>query len=40
MHNTYVEPTKQYADHVINISNVSKEGVLEEVEEILRGYLE
>jgi len=35
MHNQYVEPAKQHAKHVINISNLNKKQVLEKVEEII-----
>ena len=35
MHDEYVEPTKKYAEHIINVSNLSKEKVLEKVEKII-----
>ena len=35
MHNQYVEPTKQYANHIIDISDLTKEQVLEKVEKII-----
>jgi uridine kinase len=35
MHNQYIEPTKKYADHVIDISNLTKEDVLKEAELII-----
>ena len=35
MHNQYIEPTKKYADHVIDISNLTKEDVLKEAENII-----
>jgi uridine kinase len=35
MHNKYIEPTKKYAEHVIDVSNLNKEQVLEKVEKIL-----
>ncbi len=35
MHNQYIEPTKNYADHVIDISNLTKEDVLKEAERII-----
>lgn len=35
MHNQYIEPTKKYADHVIDISNLTKEAVLKEAEHII-----
>jgi len=35
MHNQYVEPTQQYADYIINVSNLTKEEVLKRVEGIL-----
>jgi len=38
MHNQYIEPTKKYADHIIDISNLTKEQVLEEIEKIVFNY--
>lgn len=35
MHNEHIEPTKKYAKHVIDVTNLSKEEVLEKVEKIL-----
>jgi uridine kinase len=35
MHNQYIEPTKKYADHVIDISNLTKEEVFKKAEEII-----
>lgn len=35
MHEKHIEPTKKYASHIINVSNLSKEQVLEKVEEII-----
>ena len=35
MHNQYIEPTKKYAKHIIDVSNLSKEQVLEKVEKII-----
>lgn len=35
MHKQYVEPTKKYAKHIIDISSLNKEQVLEKVEEII-----
>lgn len=35
MHNQYIEPTKKYADYVIDVSSLNKEQVLEKVEKIL-----
>jgi len=35
MHNEHIEPTKKYAKHIIDVTNLSKEQVLEKVEEIL-----
>jgi len=35
MHKKYVEPTKKYAQYVIDVSNMNKEEVLEKVEEIV-----
>jgi uridine kinase len=35
MHNEHIEPTKKYASHIIDVSNLSKEEVLKKVEEIL-----
>lgn len=35
MHNQFVEPTKKYAGHIIDVSNLTKEQVLEQVEHIL-----
>lgn len=35
MHNQYVEPTKKYANHIIDVSNLTKEQVLEKVEKII-----
>ena len=35
MHNQYIEPTKKYTDHIIAVSNLTKEQVLEKVEEII-----
>jgi len=39
MHKQFVEPTKQYADHIINVSGLSKEEVLEKTENIIRDFL-
>lgn len=38
MHNQYIEPTKKHADHIIDISNLTKEQVLEEIEKIVFNY--
>lgn len=35
MHNEFVEPTKQYADHIIDVENVSKEEVLKQFSDML-----
>lgn len=35
MHQKFVESTKQYAEHVIDVSDLSKEQVLEKTEEII-----
>lgn len=35
MHNQYVEPTKKYAEYVIDISNLTKEQVFESVDNII-----
>ena len=35
MHNQFVEPTKKYADHIIDVSIIKKEEVLKKVEGIL-----
>ena len=35
MHNKHVEPTKKYASHVIDVSNLSKEQLLERVERVI-----
>ena len=35
MHREYVEPTKRYADHIINVEKLSKEKVAREVEGIV-----
>lgn len=35
MHQKYVEPTKEYAEHIIDVSELSKEQVLEQVEQII-----
>ncbi len=35
MHKQYAEPTKQYAEHIIDVSNLTKEQVLKEAEDIL-----
>ena len=35
MHDQFIEPTKKYADHVINVSDITKEQVLEKVEKII-----
>lgn len=39
MHKQFAEPTKQYAAHVVDVSNLQKEQVLTEVEKILMDYL-
>jgi len=36
MHKKYVEPTKEYAEHIIDVSDSSKEQVLEKVEGIIK----
>ncbi|MFA6585548.1 MAG: hypothetical protein WCS86_00075 [Candidatus Paceibacterota bacterium] len=35
MHNQYIEPTKKYAEHIIDVSDLTKEQVLEKVENII-----
>ncbi|MFA6300900.1 MAG: hypothetical protein WC609_00950 [Candidatus Paceibacterota bacterium] len=35
MHNKYTEPTKQYAEHIIDVSALDREQVLEKVEKII-----
>lgn len=35
MHNQFIEPTKRYAKHIIDVSNLTKEQVLEKVEKII-----
>lgn len=35
MHNKYIEPTKKYASHIIDVTHLSKEQVLEKVEKII-----
>ncbi|PIR68628.1 hypothetical protein COU49_00170 [Candidatus Nomurabacteria bacterium CG10_big_fil_rev_8_21_14_0_10_35_16] len=35
MHNQHIEPTKKYASHIIDVTNLSKELVLEKVEKII-----
>ena len=35
MHNKYVEPTKKYAEHIIDISKLNKEQVFKKVEKII-----
>ena len=39
MHGQFVEPTKQYATHVIDVSNLSKQQVFEKAENIIREFL-
>ncbi|MFA6325339.1 MAG: hypothetical protein WCX46_03900 [Candidatus Paceibacterota bacterium] len=39
MHNEHIEPTKKYASHIIDVSNLTKEQVLERVEEIIKKNL-
>jgi uridine kinase len=39
MHEKYVEPTKQFADHVINVSDLTKEEVFNKVKSIIKKYL-
>lgn len=39
MHKQFAEPTKQYAAHLIDISNLSKEQVLEKAERIINKFL-
>lgn len=39
MHKQFAEPTKQYAAHIIDVSNLSKQQVLEQVETILKKNL-
>ena len=36
MHNKYIEPTKKYANYIINVNNLSKEEVFEKTEKIVR----
>lgn len=38
MHKQFVEPTKQYATHIIDVSNLSKEQVFEKVVNIIRKF--
>lgn len=40
MHKQFAEPTKQYAEHVIDVTNQPKEKVLKRVEEILKPLLQ
>jgi len=35
MHNEHIEPTKKYADYIIDVSDLGKEQVLEKIEKIL-----
>ncbi len=37
MHNQYIEPTKKYADHVIDVSGLNADQVLEKVEKLILG---
>lgn len=39
MHEKFVEPTKQYAEYVIDVSNLTKEQVFEKVETIISSFL-
>jgi len=39
MHKKFVEPTKQYAEHIIDVSNLSKEEVFSQVENILKAWI-
>jgi len=39
MHNQFVGPTKKYGEHIIDVSDLSKEQVLEEVEKIINKFL-
>ena len=39
MHNQFVEPTKKYAKHIIDISNLNKEEVFNEVDKIINNAI-
>ena len=39
MYKQFAEPTKQHAQHIIDVSYLSKEQVLKEVEQLLKNYL-
>lgn len=39
MHEQFAEPTKRYAEHVIDVSNLSREEVLKRVESVIQEYL-
>jgi len=39
MHNQYVEPSKKYADHIIDVSDLTKEQVLEKVDKIINNLI-
>ena len=39
MHRQFAEPTKQFAVHVIDVTNLSKEQVFEKVEKIIQAFL-
>ena len=39
MHNQFAEPTKQYAERIIDVSGLSKEQVLKKAENAIRKYL-
>lgn len=39
MYKQFVEPTKQYASHIIDVSDLSKEQVLEKAESIIKNLL-
>lgn len=39
MHQEYAEPTKQYAQHIIDVTSLNKEQVLEKIEDILANII-
>lgn len=39
MHNQFIEPTKKYADHIIDVSDLSQEEVFEKVDKIINKFI-
>lgn len=39
MHKKFVEPTRQYATHIIDVSGLSKRQILEKADKIISEFL-